>query len=934
VGTQDGLFRFDSKNTRQFNKGGSENNQVGGSDIRAMTGSGDQLWVTATQGGLDKLSTTSVSRISHIPQTRFHLGNYTITCLQGAGNVLFAGTEKGLYTVDTALQIRKLNFNESWADAYVDKLAYYKHFLLVFFRNRGCLSYDLKSGMIADSSLVTQKLSNHRFYAIADYGEGGWLLGTSSGMIQVRVDQNGRTSLVDMPFGYAKESIHNDVYAVCVDQQRKVWFSTENSLFKVDPTAGKYFLIDQANTSSLNPLNNIFKLYCDQQDNIWMGCQTGLFYLRNTPAPVVSFYQSANSTARIAHAYYLYPANDSITYVTAENGLYKVNINTSDITELDVTQVYDFIFTDPYGRLLVSNKTGLKELRDQALIPIEKLYPEFEPFSTFTINSALRINNAEIAMGTENNRGVLIWNFALHTVDNITTSSKDLQLDNNIINGLYKISEDRFCVITESSLIYIDNKKQTARRIHLFKNTDEEYGLFFDMCRANDAYYLSSYGNGVLVLDTNFTIRRIISTANGLSNNSVYKLMPWKDSLLFMTTNFGLNILNVKTGNIRQLFKSDGLQDNVFEETSGYMYNNTVYMGGINGFTILYPENLDTNPYPPSLYFDKVSVSITDSIIDNLALTATYFSIPANAFQTNVFFSGINFINPERTTYYYKIAELHQDWIPLGNRNFIPLVGLSWGTYHLQIKAYNEDAIQSAVKEITLFFMPEWYQTWWFKVLLAFALAGVLYLFYLLRINQIRKEQQIRSKLASDLHDDLGSTMNSVKIYTSLALMGKEPGEFLLKIKESTQEAIINIREMIWVLDDSKDSLEHLCARVSQFAAPLCEANNIQYRMDISDAAREHRIGSEEKRNLYLLQKEAVNNAIKYADAGKIEIYVLTKKGKPEIWIADDGKGFDRKDVGGGYGLDNMESRAKAIKYHIAIVSTPGSGTSICLSKI
>jgi signal transduction histidine kinase len=176
--------------------------------------------------------------------------------------------------------------------------------------------------------------------------------------------------------------------------------------------------------------------------------------------------------------------------------------------------------------------------------------------------------------------------------------------------------------------------------------------------------------------------------------------------------------------------------------------------------------------------------------------------------------------------------------------------------------------------------------------------------------------------------------MNSVKVYANLAIMEKQQEKYLFKIKESTQEAITGIRDIIWVLDDSKDSIEHLLSRISLFASPLCEANGIQYKQEITDEARDHKLGQEEKRNLYMMLKETVNNAIKYSGATKIEIGISVKKGKPAIQIKDDGKGFDVKAASDGNGLKNMNRRAREIKYLINIQSGPGNGTAIYFQKI
>lgn len=138
---------------------------------------------------------------------------------------------------------------------------------------------------------------------------------------------------------------------------------------------------------------------------------------------------------------------------------------------------------------------------------------------------------------------------------------------------------------------------------------------------------------------------------------------------------------------------------------------------------------------------------------------------------------------------------------------------------------------------------------------------------------------------------------------------------------------------MIWVLDDSRDSIENLFTRIYTFAAPLSEANQITYKEVVADDAKAYKLGQEEKRNLYMMMKESVNNAVKYSAARSITISCSLKKGKPTFLVTDDGKGFDLKKENEGNGLKNMYRRAGQIHYYISITTSPDQGTSILLQK-
>jgi signal transduction histidine kinase len=305
--------------------------------------------------------------------------------------------------------------------------------------------------------------------------------------------------------------------------------------------------------------------------------------------------------------------------------------------------------------------------------------------------------------------------------------------------------------------------------------------------------------------------------------------------------------------------------------------------------------------------------------------------VPNNATQTTVYFSGINYANPERTTFAYRIKEQSEAWINLNLQNFVSLIGFYPRTYHIQVKAANEDGVWSEPKELILIFLPKWYQTWWFYSLIALTVAAILYALYRYRIAQIKKQHEIRKNIATDLHDDLGSTLNSVKVFTNLAISGVKQEESLQQVKDNLTEATMSLRDMIWVLDDSLDTVDELITRLKQFAIPVAAASNIAAIIKADSEVNSRQLTKEEKRNLFLICKEAINNSIKYSGASGIDFTITASGKKIQIAVADNGKGFNVNEVKKGYGLKNMQYRAGQIKYKVTLISSPGNGTQITI---
>jgi len=262
-------------------------------------------------------------------------------------------------------------------------------------------------------------------------------------------------------------------------------------------------------------------------------------------------------------------------------------------------------------------------------------------------------------------------------------------------------------------------------------------------------------------------------------------------------------------------------------------------------------------------------------------------------------------------------------------------MGLSPGTHTLMVKAANENNIwNNEPLEITFTYLPKWYQTTIFKLLVAAGLIGLFYGLYRYRVSQLKKQQQIRKNIAADLHDDVGSILNTAKVFTHLAQ--KEPGkpEHLINIEESLMQATSAFKDMLWILDDSYDTLHEFVERIKKFIAPVVHANNIYFECLIDDGIGTDTLTVSEKRNILMIVKESVNNSIKYAACKMIQVKITHINKKIAIMIKDDGKGFTVMGKSNGMGLRNIQFRAQQIGFRHEIISSPGDGTLIKVVKI
>ncbi len=221
-------------------------------------------------------------------------------------------------------------------------------------------------------------------------------------------------------------------------------------------------------------------------------------------------------------------------------------------------------------------------------------------------------------------------------------------------------------------------------------------------------------------------------------------------------------------------------------------------------------------------------------------------------------------------------------------------------------------------------------------------LGALLLLVGLLAINRYKaankarrliEMEKMRNNIARDLHDDMGSTLSSINIISKVAMENPDEkvklGEHLKKIHENSGFILENMSDIVWTINPVNDTLEKVLFKMKEFAADILEPLNIQYSFSEAGQFHNTRLGLQTRKDLYLIFKEAINNAAKYSRCTRIDISVNGNDRVIDMQIMDNGDGFDRRLVKNGNGLKNMEERARQLKGQLSIVSERGKGTTI-----
>ncbi len=440
---------------------------------------------------------------------------------------------------------------------------------------------------------------------------------------------------------------------------------------------------------------------------------------------------------------------------------------------------------------------------------------------------------------------------------------------------------------------------------------------------------------------------------DGLPNNVAYCILSDSMNNLWISTNNGLICFNPANKTFRNFTDEDCLPGNEFNrQTAMRMPNGELMFGGVDGFVIFNPRKvLQQQPAAPIVFtgftiFNKPINWKTDS--SNLLAPAGYAKTLTLLPGQNIFsirYATLEFRKNSKKMYRHKLEGFDKDWTIPVSRNEVTYTNLSPGTYHFYVMGTNTDGVWSN-KPISLkiIILPYWYQTLWFKILIFLLITGALYALYRYRLYQALKIEKLRYRIARDLHDEIGSTLSSISIYAESVKKvtgGNQKADSILsKINAGTTAMMEAMSDIVWAVNSRNDHFDDLANRMRSFAVQVTESKQIELQFTENKDLPDLQLNMEQRKNIYLICKEAISNAVKYSDCTLLTVSISNKDNMLIFHISDNGKGFDlnslyRTDTGhspGGNGLKNMSTRAKEINGKLEVSSQPGSGTRIILS--
>jgi signal transduction histidine kinase/ligand-binding sensor domain-containing protein len=500
--------------------------------------------------------------------------------------------------------------------------------------------------------------------------------------------------------------------------------------------------------------------------------------------------------------------------------------------------------------------------------------------------------------------GGSIWCFAQDNKGNTWVGSN---------TGLYKIAPNA----------------KVAKRYHTFSSPALSHNEILSIYIRNDSsIWLASKGGGLMYFNPVNDSLVVLNTSNGLSDNIVYGILP-NNHFLWLSTENGLSRFDLEKYTFQNYYERDGINNNEFNAGAFYKKTNgELFFGGINGILSFFPSKLNETIHKPQIILTELSANDVQVAYSENIRSEVY--LPYDAKFLSLRFALTDFYEPQFNTFYYTIVGLDDHWTKLGSQNFLRLTNLPAGQYELLVKGSNMNGIESSnFIRIYLTVGQVFYKATWFIVVCVLLLAAVIYLIARFRINQVLQLQKLRVKIASDLHDELGSMLTRISILTELLKYQKLNNPEIDQIASVSRMATTAMSDVLWSIDARNDKIGNLIDRMRDHADTLLVPlhKNVIFTSEVSDTGIPMEM--QVRQGLLLIFKEAVNNIAKHSNATEVVILCNHNNGSIVLSICDNGHGIQVND--NGQGLKNMQMRAAEMDALLTIETTNGFCISIRL---
>ncbi len=395
---------------------------------------------------------------------------------------------------------------------------------------------------------------------------------------------------------------------------------------------------------------------------------------------------------------------------------------------------------------------------------------------------------------------------------------------------------------------------------------------------------------------------------------------------------------------------SGGFQPASCRTADGYLWFPTR-----RGLVRVHPAALVTNPLPPPVCIERFLCQGAEIRLPAGKVTAPLL-IPPGRERFEFQFTALSFVAPEKVRFRYRLQGLERDWVEQRQRS-VAYSFLQPGDYVFQVIACNSSGVWNDTgAQLAFTVLPHFWQTWWFRILFyattCLTVAGGVWLETrrrlhrrVERLERQRAVERERTRIAKDIHDDLGASLTRITMLCHSARKELDNpemvGKHLARIDTTAREVTRTMDETVWAVNPRHDTLDSLAIYIVRFAQDFLGPADVRCRVNMPLTLPAWPVGAEVRHNVFMAYKEAINNIVRHAHAHEVKIALHPNASGFDLVVEDDGQGFDPAQVraaaqsrsgrpAGRNGLGNMQTRLGEIGGAVEMRSAVGCGTTVC----
>lgn len=705
---------------------------------------------------------------------------------------------------------------------------------------------------------------------------------------------------------------NNRVLTITVQAYDRIWVGTENGLSFFN---GQSFT--NYNRDNGLPATIIYSSIIDREGNLWLGTLGG--GITHYSGELFQSYNIDTGLPNNVVTGFAEDRNGDIWIATYGGGVVRYDGERLQVFDeshgLTDNKAYTFL-ADSHGRLWVGTREGISIFEDGRFTDFEAFELDFQAVRSIYEEP----ETGEIWIATYNDG---IYRLREGGYDQYNTSNVLL---NNTVMDIKQDTDGTLWFATYGGVVsYRDGEFETIT-IADGLPSNGVIQVFIDHLGEK---WFSTFNGPARYRDGR--VERLIRSSQ--TETIFYFTIQDRDERYWFGTNRGLYLFRKdefyaseteldRMLSYRTFTTSQGLIANELNAGGSFLASDgTIWLGTVEGLSRFFPDRVEKNETPPGLEFESLSISGREVVPGReYRLTHDY-----NFLQAAV--TGLTFEAPDQIIYRHRLRGLDNEWT-ITRENEIRYPGLPPGDYTLQVRAYNADG---AASEQTLAFsftvLPAFYFQWWFILLASASFVGLI--LFIVHYNRVSKQVEIekmRVQIASDLHDDVGSSLTELALQTDFLQAGEisdEMRDTLRQLGEQSRKIVTSLDDIVWSIDARNDTAGDLTDRMQDYVNQMFVNSRCEVLYHFDELKMDEKLPVQVKENIYLIFKEAVNNIVKHSNATRAQIRFSFDGSHFNLKVEDNGSDSDKLKRTG-QGLRNMQMRADRIGADLVIENSQG----------